>query len=158
MCQAAKEVVWLTYRVLEKHWYSLARCTSLTHNPVFHPRPKRIATRDHYIRDLVQDDQVMVKYISTKIMIAGVLTRFLSRPRHATLIEIPGVYESQRTTKGGVRDRRLLMGSITVLCRPRSLRSPLIELDNGEVHGSPCMHGDPLPLIIVPTPRMTEPG
>ena len=101
MCQAAKEAVWLT-GLLEDLGIDLETpiiifgdnqgALALAQNPVFHPRSKHIATQYHFTRDLVHSQQIAVKYISTKIMLADALTKALPRPQHNSLAKLLGVY------------------------------------------------------------------
>ena len=86
MCQAAKEAAWLT-GLLEDFrldlWSTLVilgdsqGALALTQNPVFHPRPKHIAIRYHFTRELVQAGQLIVKYNSTKPMMDDAPTKSL---------------------------------------------------------------------------------
>ena len=102
MCQAAKEAVWLT-GLLEDLGLDLRSplivygdnqgALALTQNPVFHPRSKHIAIQYHFTRELVQTEQLVVKYIPTKAMVADALTKALPRPQHVALTEMMGVYE-----------------------------------------------------------------
>jgi len=102
MCQAAKEVVWLT-GLLEDLGLDLQSplivygdnqgALALTQNPVFHPCSKHIAIQYHFTCELVQMEQLVVKYIPTEAMVADALTEALPRPQHVALTEMMGVYE-----------------------------------------------------------------
>jgi hypothetical protein len=48
-------------------------------NPVFHQRTKHIDTRFHFIRDLIKDNVIEIKYLPTDHMIADILTKALPR-------------------------------------------------------------------------------
>jgi hypothetical protein len=88
LCQAAKESVWMvdflkslgvsisdpmTINVDNQGGISLAR------DPVFHDRSKHIDIQYHYTRDLLKEGRVNLNYVSTKEMIADLLTKALPR-------------------------------------------------------------------------------
>ncbi|KAH8241720.1 hypothetical protein KR032_007137 [Drosophila birchii] len=54
----------------------------LTRNPVFHNRTKHVDIRHHFIRELVENNEVVVKYIPTDKMRADVLTKGLCTTKH----------------------------------------------------------------------------
>ncbi len=95
MCQAAKEAVWLN-GLLEDLGIELRSplliygdnqgALALAQNHDSHPRSKHIDIQYHYTR------MRPVKYIPTKLMIAGALTKPLPRPQFEKLIEAMGVY------------------------------------------------------------------
>ena len=45
---------------------------SLTENHVFHSRTKHIEIRHHFLRDLVEKDDVIFKYMDTKNQLADI--------------------------------------------------------------------------------------
>ena len=100
MCQAAKEAVWLT-GLLKDFGIDLRSpivvfgdsqgAIALAQNPVFHPRSKHIAIQYHFTRELIQSNQITVQYISTKDMVADILTKALPKPQHITLSTMMGV-------------------------------------------------------------------
>lgn len=53
---------------------------ALALNPVFHSRSKHIELTYHYIRDLVQDEIVDIKFISSALQIANIFTKGLPLP------------------------------------------------------------------------------
>ena len=63
-----------------------ARCSKS-----FHPRSKHIAIQYHFTRELVQNNQVTVRYIPTKAMVADALTKALPKPQYIMLTEMMGV-------------------------------------------------------------------
>jgi len=54
----------------------------LTRNPVFHNRTKHVDIRHHFIRELVENNEVIAEYIPTEKMRADVLTKGLSTSKH----------------------------------------------------------------------------
>ena len=101
MCQAAKEAVWLTGLLEDLGLDRQAPLVifgdnqgalALAQNPVFHLRSKHIAIQYHFTRELVHMQQIVVKYIPMKVMLADALTKSLPRPQHAMLVEWIGVH------------------------------------------------------------------
>lgn len=54
----------------------------LIKNPTSHSRTKHIDIRHHFIRDVVKSGRISIEYLSTDKMIADVLTKALSKPKH----------------------------------------------------------------------------
>lgn len=52
---------------------------ALTDNPMDHPRTKHIAVRYHAIRDMIQNNEVEVRYLPTQEMVADCLTKSLDK-------------------------------------------------------------------------------
>ncbi|TYJ96006.1 integrase [Cucumis melo var. makuwa] len=50
---------------------------ALSKNPVFHGRSKHIRIKYHFIRDLVKDGEVIVKYCKTQDQVADIFTKAL---------------------------------------------------------------------------------
>ena len=48
---------------------------ALTKNPIFHARSKHIELRHHFIRDLVQKEEIQLEFISTNEQPADMLTK-----------------------------------------------------------------------------------
>ena len=64
---------------------------SMAKNPQFHGRTKHIAIKYHFIRDLVSDGVVELKYCPTKQMVADLLTKGLPRDQFSRLREMAGI-------------------------------------------------------------------
>ena len=102
MCQAGKEAIWLT-GLLEDFGINLQSpivvfsdsqgALALAKNPVFHPRSKHIAIQYHFTRELVLHNRIAIDYVSTKVMVADILTKPLPKPQHISLTEMMGVFE-----------------------------------------------------------------
>ena len=52
---------------------------NISKNPVMHAKTKHIAIKYHYVRELVEDKEVKMKYINTKEQIADIFTEPLSK-------------------------------------------------------------------------------
>jgi hypothetical protein len=63
----------------------------LTSNPMYHRRTKHINMRYHFIRELVHDKIVKVSFMSTKDMVADVLTKALAAPAMSRHLASMGV-------------------------------------------------------------------
>lgn len=84
---AACEAIWLR-RILhnveqvEKGpttiFYDNISTIAMTKNPIFHSRTKHIELRHHFIRDLVQDGEVFLKFINTNEQVADIFTKSVS--------------------------------------------------------------------------------
>ena len=48
-------------------------------NPMIHAKTKHIATKYHYVRELVEDKQVKMEYINSKEQIANIFTKPLPK-------------------------------------------------------------------------------
>lgn len=57
----------------------------LVKNPIYHARSKHIDIRVHYIRDVYNKNVIVLKYTPTGEMIADILTKNLSKVKHAEL-------------------------------------------------------------------------
>lgn len=57
----------------------------LVKNPIYHARRKHIDIRVHYIRDVYNKNVIVLKYTPTGEMIADILTKNLSKVKHAEL-------------------------------------------------------------------------
>lgn len=62
----------------------------LTKNQVFHAGSKHIDIRHRFMREALQNKQLIVRHISTNEMIADLLTKGLNTLKHCTCIEMVG--------------------------------------------------------------------
>ncbi|KAK9098697.1 hypothetical protein Syun_025742 [Stephania yunnanensis] len=60
-------------------------------NPVFHGRSKHIDTRFHFIRECVENRQIVVEFVSTGEQRADILTKALARVKFKEMREQLGV-------------------------------------------------------------------
>jgi len=65
--------------------------TKLSVNPVLHKRTKHIHARYHFKRERVVQNKICLSYCPTSQMLADVLTKSLSEPRHKSLMESLGL-------------------------------------------------------------------
>ena len=64
---------------------------SMTRNPTFHSRTKHIELRHHFIRDLVANEEIVLKYCSTNEQLADILTKTLSKEKFCYFRGLLGV-------------------------------------------------------------------
>ena len=51
----------------------------ISKNPVMHTKTKHIAIKYHFLRELVQDKEVILEYVNTKEHILDIFTKTLSK-------------------------------------------------------------------------------
>ncbi|KAL5707577.1 non-specific serine/threonine protein kinase [Ranunculus cassubicifolius] len=91
LAYTATELTWIAHLlqsihqplqvVLVRHCDNIS-AISLCSNPVFHGRSKHIEVDFHYIRELVQQKQLLIQYIPTADQSADILTKALSSAKH----------------------------------------------------------------------------
>jgi hypothetical protein len=85
---ACKEALWFSLLLKELGFPQRAveicidnrSAIALATNPVHHDRTKHIDLRYHFVRRTVQEQKVKLKWISTKQMVADILTKPLPSP------------------------------------------------------------------------------
>jgi hypothetical protein len=101
LCQAAKEAIWLTDFLsglgVSIHnsiplYVDNQGSIALAKNPVFHDRSKHVDIQYHYTRDLVRKGRIHLEYLSTKDMVADILTKSLPRIQHSSLARLMGLF------------------------------------------------------------------
>ena len=65
----------------------------LSKNPILHGRSKHIAVRFHFLRDLIKDGVVELKYCGTQDQVVGVMTKPLKLDTFLKLRKLLGVCE-----------------------------------------------------------------
>ncbi|KAI3510913.1 hypothetical protein L1887_18051 [Cichorium endivia] len=88
MANTAAEIIWITHLLRELHALPPDRPTLLcdnqsalflTHNPVSHKRAKHIELDYHFIRELVLSGKLHTEFVPTKLQVADIFTKSLSR-------------------------------------------------------------------------------
>uniref|UniRef100_A0AAV1U9U7 Integrase catalytic domain-containing protein n=1 Tax=Peronospora matthiolae TaxID=2874970 RepID=A0AAV1U9U7_9STRA len=69
-------------------------CIKTTKNPVNHGRAKHIDIKYHHIHDEVKRGEVQLEYCETSVMMADIMTKGLSGPRHKDLTTALGIRAS----------------------------------------------------------------
>ena len=64
---------------------------NISKNPMMHTKTKHIAIKYHYLRELVQEKEVKMKYINTKEKIVDIFTKALPKDDHEYLRDKLGV-------------------------------------------------------------------
>ncbi|GKF30423.1 hypothetical protein Tco_0100221 [Tanacetum coccineum] len=72
---------------------------ALSKNPVFHGRSKHIHTRYHFIRECVENEQVIVEHVSGENQRADPLTKALAHIRFKDMRSLLGVQELPSSTQ-----------------------------------------------------------
>ena len=66
---------------------------AMTKNPVYHSRTKHIAIKHHFIREVVEDEEIQLKYIKTEEQVADIFTKALPKDKFHFLREMMGVQQ-----------------------------------------------------------------
>ena len=64
---------------------------ALAQNPISHSRAKHIDIRFHFIRERIERNEIKLQYISTRQMVADILTKALPREAFEKFREALGV-------------------------------------------------------------------
>jgi len=100
LTEATKETIYLRNFLIELGFENFANVTlycdnrsalDLAVNPVFHSRTKHIDIRHHFVRTALKDGTIRLKHVFTDDMIADILTKGLSGPKHKLLSERLGL-------------------------------------------------------------------
>lgn len=75
---------------------------SMAKNPVFHGRTKHIEIKHHFIREMVNEGSIELKFCPTNNQVADILTKGLSPAKHVYLRKLMGV--SNFASRGGVEE------------------------------------------------------
>lgn len=78
---------------------------ALSQNPVYHARTKHVEIKHHYIRQLIAQGDVVLKYIATAKNTADVLTKALPAPLHQKHMKALGLVDITCMTSHSI-DRR----------------------------------------------------
>ncbi|KAH8356655.1 hypothetical protein KR084_002352 [Drosophila pseudotakahashii] len=64
---------------------------NLAKNPVYHARSKHIDIRYHFVREVIQQGDVKLKYVSTNDVIDDLLTKNLSKLKHEKFVKLMNI-------------------------------------------------------------------
>ena len=102
--QAAKEAKWLRMLLRDLGYAQNGPttifednqgCMALAKNPEFHARTKHIDILHHFIREALEDKEVVLEYCRTEEMVADALTKAISRDKFIKLREMMGLDTQQ---------------------------------------------------------------
>ena len=100
MAHAAQTAIWLrrllndlgfVQRSATKIHEDNQGCIAMAKNPVNHERTKHIDIKYHFVRELVTSDVIEISYLETEEMEADILTKAMTRDRHAKLCRAIGL-------------------------------------------------------------------
>jgi hypothetical protein len=102
---AAKEAIWLKQLVSEiwKDQITNSPTTiyidnqsaiAIAKNPEFHDRTKHIEVRHHFLRQQVDSNAIVLKYLPTDKQVADVLTKGLAREKHERFTTCMGIHHA----------------------------------------------------------------
>lgn len=66
----------------------------LAENAVYHSRSKHIDLRHHFVRDVLKDGLIELKYLRTEDMPADILTKGLPRGKHFRCMDLLGIRQT----------------------------------------------------------------
>ncbi|KAF8638163.1 hypothetical protein AX14_010216 [Amanita brunnescens Koide BX004] len=104
-----KEVIWLHVLFAELGIKALTPtilsdnqvAITIAHHPEFHTRTKHIDIALHFIRDMVREGKMKIRYVRSEDNIADICTKGLPRPQHEKLTKKIGLNADPR---GSVRN------------------------------------------------------
>ena len=103
LAHAAKEAIWL-WTLLSELGYPVSspshiHCDNhstitLAKDPTFHARSKHIDIHHHFIRDHIENQNLITPYVATDDNVADILTKGLARPKHESFVRILGLHSN----------------------------------------------------------------
>src|SRR5258708_26086007 len=102
MTHASKEAIWIQQFLHDIH-FPLSNPTTLlvdnqgaialASNPTFHVRTKHISVRHHFIRERVEDRDILLEYVPTNDQVVDVITKSLPYDKHSEFTMDMGLRE-----------------------------------------------------------------
>ena len=106
---AARQAVWLRKLLKDlcceqegatKIWCDNRSAIAMTRNQAFHARTKHIEVQHHFIRKLVSEETIALRFCSTNVQNVDLFTKALAQAKHQFFMEKIGMYEFE--LRGGV--------------------------------------------------------
>ncbi|KAG2758696.1 hypothetical protein Pcac1_g29199 [Phytophthora cactorum] len=111
LSEATQEAVWLKVFLCElgemandeavKIYEDNQGSIALAKNPEFHKRTKHIDIRYHFVREKVEDGQVVLQYVSTTDMLADIMTKPIPATQFGVLRNKLGIQASMAVESSG---------------------------------------------------------
>jgi hypothetical protein len=108
--EAVKEAIWIRELLKDLNYEQLEPSVifednqstiKLAKNPVQHSRTKHIDTRHHFIRQMIEENQIAIEYCPTEEMIADLATKGLTKSKFNYLRDKLGIV-TNISSRGGV--------------------------------------------------------
>jgi hypothetical protein len=109
--EAVKEAIWIRELLKDLNYEQLEPSVifednqstiKLAKNPVQHSRTKHIDTRHHFIRQMIEENQIAIEYCPTEEMIADLATKGLTKSKFNYLRDKLGIV-TNISSRGGVK-------------------------------------------------------
>ena len=106
---AARQTIWLRKLLKDlcceqegaiKLWCNNRSVIAMSNNPAFHARTKHIEVQHHFIRQLVAEEKLVLKFCGTNEQNADLFTKALAQAKHQFFLEKIGMHELE--LRGGV--------------------------------------------------------
>ncbi|CAI5721247.1 unnamed protein product [Peronospora destructor] len=121
LTEAVQEAVWLKAFLCElgemksgeavKVFEDNQGAIALAKNPEFHKRTKHIGIRYHFVREKVDDGEVVLQYCSTKEMKADMMTKPISAVQYELLRNTLGVQAPRTVESSGSVGKSIAQGT-----------------------------------------------
>jgi len=100
LCELGEQSDKQPVKIFEDNQSSIA----LVKNPEFHKRTKHIDIRYHFVREKVQDNQVILEYCPTEDMLADMMTKAIGASRFRELCDKLGIHATIESSGSVVID------------------------------------------------------